>query len=145
MRNFQHLFNKQLKIRIMIDYAELVQNVISGEESPLKAYAIMALLKKDLDKSLKEIKEVAIEEAARHGAKTFEDHGFKFELRAGKTTYSYKHIEAWKNTKEELVSIEAKAKQALASSKNGLQVASEDGEEVELPEVTYAADSLIVK
>lgn len=129
----------------MIDYAELVQNVLNGDESPLKAYAILSLLQKDIDKAVKEIKEYALEEANKYPDKTFEDYGFKFERRNGSARYSFKHIEEWSNLKEQLSDVEQRAKQAYSSYKSGLTSVSEDGEVMELPEVTYGSDVLVVK
>lgn len=130
----------------MIDYTQMVQDVLEGNESGLKAYAILSVLKKDIDKAISEIKDLALIESEKYGAKSFEDFGFKFERRNGAARYSFKNITEWCEVKSELNDIEKKAKQAYSSYKNGLSsFNNEDGSEIELPEVTYSTDSLIVK
>lgn len=129
----------------MFDYAQLVQDVLDGNESALKAYGVLKQTENLIKDCLDQVKDLALEEAAKHPEKTFKDHDFIFERRNGAARYSFTHIAEWKQAKEDLKAIETKAKQAYSAYKNGLNTVTDDGELQELPKVTYSTDSLIVK
>ena len=71
--------------------------------------------------------------------------GYKFEVRSGGTMYNYKHIPEWQTYKTALADCETRHKQAYLSSQKGLIVATEDGEEIEMPKISYRKSSLIIK
>lgn len=127
----------------MINFTQLVQDVIDGEEDPLKAYGVLKGLEKQIKAALDEIHPDVLEAATVH-EKTFKHSGFRFEYRNGGASYSYKNIADWVEKSKELKEIEAKAKGAYSSYQQGLRTTSEDGEIIDLPEVTYRKDTLIV-
>lgn len=124
---------------------QLVQDVNSGNENPLKAYGLIKQQIDELGICLKEVKEEAVLEALRQDNKTFTNSGFKFTLGEGKASYNYKKIKAWAKAKKALDKIQATAKTAYSAYKSGLQTADGDGEVSELPIVTYSAESLSAK
>ena len=129
-----------------LDLEQLTQDALDGNESPLKAFAIFNDILKTAKKCQDEIKDLALEEALTHGAKTFDSDGYIFEVRNGGRRWSYKDLEEWNAHSQALKNCEARYKQAFESKVKGLAVFSEDtGEEMELPKVTYSKDSLIVK
>jgi len=128
-----------------MDIHELVQNVIDGQESPLLALAILREEKKQVDKCIKEIEEQAMTEAENFQEKSFTHKGFSFEKRVGGRTFIFKGIPDWQMKKSELDAIEDRAKQAFISKEKGLMTASQDGEVIDLPEVSYKKDNLVIK
>lgn len=125
-------------------YSAMIQDVIDGNTDPILAYAKIKSTLDFLNRCLDEIKDYAVEEAQKYD-KTFELHGFKFERRNGVKRYSFKHLEKWKDLNKKVKDFEQASKQAyLAKQKNLLQI-TEDGEVMELPEVTQTPDVLIVK
>lgn len=130
----------------MIDYKQMYQDVLDGNESPFRALGIIQTIRKDLQAVEDLIKEVAIEEAQKYDKKFYAD-GYDVERREGGRMWNFKHIPEWSDAKEHLSTVEAKYK-ALADAYGkfkGVQVATEDGEEIILPEITYRKDSLILK
>ena len=123
----------------------LLKDVENGNESALKAYAILKKAEDSIKKMIDTVKEQALEEASNHAEKTFSDHGFIFERRNGSARYSFKHIEEWNNLKEEIKQLETRSKTAYSNYNKGMMTATIDGEEIELPVVTYTSDVLIVK
>lgn len=128
----------------MKDFKEAVQQVIDGNADPLEVYAAINLELKELENCKKQIEDYAKEEAEKHGNK-FEHKGYKFELRQGGRSYSFKNIKAWSDKQKEIKEIEERYKAAFSSYEKGLMTADENGEEMELPEVTYRSNSLIIK
>lgn len=128
----------------MKDFKEAVQKVIDGEASVLEVYAAINLELKELENCKKQIEDYAKEEAEKHG-KTFEHKGYKFELRQGGRSYSFKNIPEWQTYSKALKDCEERYKAAYSSFEKGLMTADESGEVMELPEVTYRSNSLIIK
>lgn len=127
-----------------MNYSELVQNVIDGVESPIKAYAVLKTQKEHIEKCLEEIGE-EVNHATENYEKHFTEHGFKFEKRSGGKYYDFSDIREWKNKKDELVKMESNYKAAYSNYEKGQQSVTEDGELVPLPVVKFKKDSLIVK
>lgn len=123
---------------------EKVKQAVDGEIEALLVLAELKEQKKQIESWIKEVEEIALDDALNY-EKTFDLHGFKFERRAGGQYYDFSKIPAWAEKKNELKEVEAKAKAAYSSYKQGLLTATEDGEEVMLPEVKHKKDSLIVK
>lgn len=124
---------------------QIIQDVKNGNESALKAYAVLKKAEDSIKTMIEEVKEQALSEAAQHPEKTFSDHGYIFERRNGSARYSFKHIEQWNNLKEEIKQLETRSKTAYSNYNKGMMTATTDGEEIELPVVTYSSDVLIVK
>ena len=71
--------------------------------------------------------------------------GYTFEFRNGGRTFDFKKCDEWVTYDKAKKECEARLKQAFLSVEKGMMVASEDGEEIQLPEPKYRASSLIVK
>jgi hypothetical protein len=125
----------------MINISQLVQDAIDGNESALKAFAILKSHAKIVANALKEIEESAMDEAAHYGERTFSDMGYKFELRDGMRRYSFKHLDNWAAKNAQLKAIETLAKQA--ANANATMV-DDNGEIIEPATVTYTKPSIIV-
>lgn len=124
---------------------DIVDGVERGSRSALLTYAEMKRFSDIVIKAVKQIEDLATEEAYTYGEKDFETHGFKFQIRNGATRYSYKNIPAWQIVQEELKEVEERYKAAFIARQKGLLTASLDGEELVLPEITKSKDSLVVK
>jgi|LULY01.1.fsa_nt_gb hypothetical protein len=123
---------------------EKVKKAVDGEIESLIVLAELKQEKKVIDAYIKEIEEIALDEAEMY-EKTFELKGWKFERRSGGASYDFSNIPDWNDKKQELKSLEAKAKAAYSSYKQGLLTATNDGEEVMLPIVKNRKDSLVIK
>lgn len=124
---------------------DVVDGVERGSRNALLAYAEMKKFADIATQAVKQIEPIAMEEAINFGEKEFETHGFNFQIRNGATRYSYKHIPEWQKAQEGLKEVEERYKAAFVARQKGLLTASEDGEEMILPEVNRSKDSLIVK
>lgn len=128
-----------------MDIAQLVQDVLDGNESGLTALAVLREEKKLIDNCIKQVEEIALEEAGRYTEKTFQHQDLFIEKRSGGRVYDFKHIEEWNVYKENLKNCEERYKQAYLASEKGLNIATNDGELLDLPKVIYRKDSLIIK
>lgn len=129
----------------MIDIQQLVQDVLDGKENPLKAFAVLKGLQKQVSTAISEIEEGAIEEAGKYGEKTFEAMNYKFEIREGARRYSFKGIESWVETNKKLKDIEKQCKLAASAYEKGKQLIDDNGEIVPIPEITHSKSSITVK
>lgn len=129
----------------MIDIPQLIQDVLDGNENPLKAYAILKELSSDIAKAIKEIEDYAHDEASKFGEKTFETMDWKFEIREGSRRMSFKNIEHWNELNKQIKEKESLYKQATLAYEKGKTIVDEDGEVVPVAEVTFTKPSLIVK
>lgn len=127
------------------ELAHFTQKVEDGDISALTAYANIKKLESEIVSVKKQIEPLALDEAINYGEKSFTHDGVKFEIRNGATRYNYKGISAWSEKQKELKTIEERSKQAFIAKQKGILTATEDGEEIELPEVNYSKNSLIVK
>lgn len=123
---------------------QIVEDVINGEESGLKAFAKLKTFLKDVEDCVKAVEPYALEEAEKY-EKTFSVDGFIFEKRQGGKRWNFKNIPEWSEAKANLTAIEDRAKATFSAYQHKLNVADDDGEIPTLPEVTYSKDSLIVK
>ena len=71
--------------------------------------------------------------------------GAKFEVRSGGRTFNFKGIREWQIAADNLKEIEDKYKQAFISKEKGLMPVDDNGELLDLPEVNYRKDSIIIK
>lgn len=129
----------------MIDIMQMVQDVLDGKENPLKAYAILKDRKSNLEKCIKEIEEHAFEEASKYNEKTFEDMGFKFELRDGSRRYNFRSVPKWREYNDQIKYFEKSLKDAANAYQKGKTMIDDNGEVVPVPEVTYTKPSISVK
>lgn len=127
-----------------MDYAQLVQDVLDGEESALKAYAVLKAEEANIKRYMDKIKEEAISEASKWSENTFNHNGFRFTKVKGKARYSFKHIPEWAELDKKRKALEDRCKKAYQSYQQGVTSVSEDGEIIDMPEVTYSADGISV-
>ena len=129
----------------MTDTAQLVQEVMDGKCSPYKALHFL----KDFQKTIKtqiEIVEVEAFNQSEYEDKTFEKDGFKIEKRNGRKTWNFKGCKSYVDAKEKLTSVENDLKQNHSLYEKGKSSVDEStGEIGEVPIVTYAKDSMIIK
>lgn len=118
---------------------QMVQDVIDGNENPLKAYGILKMLENKIGNYVKEIEDSAKDEAEKFNSNTFEDSGFIFEKRKGGKVYDFKGIAEFDIATSHLNSVKEKYK-TLGGSPD-----EETGELLPSPKITYRKDSLIVK
>jgi hypothetical protein len=123
----------------------LASDVIQGVEDPLKAYAILKDVQKQVKEALEGIAEDVLNEASKH-EKQFELHGFRFEQKNGKANYAYSHIPEIVTKEIELKALKELSKQAYKMSQTGLEVVNiGEGQMITPALVTYSKDSVIVK
>ena len=125
----------------MID--KLHEDAFNGNQNTLVAYAKAKNILNYYTKLVKEMEELAQDEAQLYEPR-FELEGFEFEKRNGRTMYDFKHIQQWQQLDNARKNLENDLKNAL-KLKGKIQMADEDGAEIELPKVTYTKDSLLIK
>jgi len=127
------------------EVAHLLTEVEEGNINALEVYANFKRSKDLIDEAIKQVEPSAHREADLYSEKSFTQSGFIFEKRNGATRYSFNHIPEIVELKQQLKFAESKYKHAFLSQQKGLLTASEDGEEMIMPKVSYSKDSLIVK
>ena len=127
------------------EVAHLLTEVEEGNVAALSTYGNLKKCQALYAEAIKQIEGIAFNEADLYSEKTFQDSGFVFEKRNGGIRYSFKHIEEWQELDNQKKEVEAKSKQAYLAMQRNLLVGTEDGEEIEMPRVTYTKSSLIVK
>ena len=127
------------------EVAHLLTEVEEGNVAALSTYGNLKKCQALYAEAIKQIEGIAFNEADLYSEKTFQDSGFIFEKRNGGIRYSFKHIEEWQDLDNQKKEVEAKSKQAYLAMQRNLLVGTEDGEEIEMPRVTYTKSSLIVK
>jgi hypothetical protein len=127
------------------EVAHLLTEVEEGNIAALSTYGNLKKCHALYAEAIKQIEEIAFNEADLYSEKTFKDSGFVFEKRNGGIRYSFKHIEEWISLENQKKEVEARSKQAYLAMQKKLLVGTEDGEVVEIPKVSYSKNSLIVK
>lgn len=127
------------------ELALLVEQVERGEAKALPLYAQVKDLKKMYEDVTKQIEPLAMSEAMAYDEKIFGAYGYEFEKRNGGQIFNYKHLSKWQELAAKMKAVEEEAKQAYLAKQKNLMIATDDGEEIELPTVTYRKDSLLAK
>jgi len=128
----------------MIDYSQLIQDVLDGKESPYKALYII----KEQHKVLKEIIEVLTVEAinkSEYEDKNFTKDGFKIEKRNGRKVWNFKACKSFKIANDNLEEVKSQLKANFSQFEKGKTVVDENGEVGEVPTANYTNDTLIIK
>ena len=128
----------------MINIAQIVQDVMNGEESPFKA---LHELKQELT-TLKEAIEVVEIEAfnqSEYEDKSFIKDGYKIEKRNGGKRWNFKGCKTYQIAKDNLTEIEDELKTNFKLWESGKSSVDEFGEIGDVPQVTYSKDSMIIK
>jgi len=123
---------------------KLHDRAFAGDINPLQAYAQAKYILDKYTKLVDELKEFAQEEADKY-PKQFEDFGFNFEKRNGRTIYDFKHLPQWQQADKLKKMVEEQSKQALKAMERGDTIVDADGCIIEPPKVSYTKDVLIIK
>ncbi len=127
------------------ELAHFVDEVEQGKRNALIAYAHLKRTADEYSLAIKQIEPNAMEDAYSFGEKSFETQGFRFELRNGAKRYDYSGIDEWKLQRDQLKETEERYKANFLARQRGILTASEDGEEMQLPELKVSKDSLVLK
>jgi len=122
-----------------VHFAELVNNVESGDISPLEAWF---QLKQIMDKAkwaMGLVEDAAINERESIGADEYKVEGFRIEVVQGRKIYSYKHIGRWKELEVQMKQVEQAAKTAADT---GHLVVDHYGQEIEPAEMSFGKSYL---
>lgn len=103
-----------------------VQAVIDGEISPLEVKIELKKLKDFIAKAEAEIEGAVLEEARKYNKEVY--HGYYVEVRSGAGRWDFTGIPEWENVRNDLRSIEEKAKAAAKAYEKGIRSVSEDSE-----------------
>lgn len=140
----------EMHIEMQDQYMNAVNDAEIGNVSHLDTFIFLENERKQLEQSLALIKdykdsnlELIEKEASEYEKEGYK--GYKVEVRTGGRIYDYKHIPEWQIRKESLSECEQRHKQAFIAKEKGLLTASEDGEEIVMPEVSYRKSSIILK
>jgi hypothetical protein len=109
---------------VTTEFTEYAKEVKEGNINPLEAYITLKAALVDLEKALKEVQDLAIDEACKYGQKSFEAFGAKVEVRNGASRWDYSGVQVWKHLKEQIGNVEKLAQM-------GGQVYVETGEPIE--------------
>lgn len=122
---------------------KIAERVDNGNLSPIEAQREL----NKLEAIVKETKAIifpALEnEVSLYSKDQLKD--MEVEVRNGRKNWDFKHIPEWKTEKDKLTAIETKYKSVYEATQKGVLTASEDGEELELPILKFAKDSIIIK
>jgi len=139
-----------MHIEMQNEYMNAVNDAEIGNVGHLDTFIFLENERKHLEASLSIIKSYKDEninligkEAEEYGKEGYK--GYKVEIRNGGMEFNYKNIPEWQQLKESLSECEEKHKQAFIAKQKGLLTASEDGEEIVMPEISYRKSSIILK
>ena len=117
-----------------------------GKVDALAFYITLNRVEKHLAAVKEEVKEYAITQADQWHEKQFSYFGATIEKKSSAGRWDYKGIKTWTEAKANLQAIEERAKAAFqAAQKFGMQSATADGEEIELPTYTAGSDIIAIK
>lgn len=116
--------------------AKAVEQAEEGNVNPLEVYALLKDASEELEKALKQIKEL-VEIEIKKGNNTFD--GYEFKVVQGRRSYDFKTNNDWIDLANKKSELENKLKALAASGK--AQIADpETGEVIDLPIVKYGSD-----
>ena len=119
--------------------AELVNNVESGDTSPLEAWFEMKQIMDKAKWAMGLVEDAAINEREFIGADEYKVEGFRIEVVQGRKMYSYKHIGRWKELQVQMKQVEQAAKTAADT---GHLVVDHYGQEIEPAEMSFGKSYL---
>ncbi len=122
--------------------SSMAQSVIDGDVSAIKIFIQMKQLSKHLDNCLSKIKSDVKYEMKNE--KSIEKDGFTIEIRSGGKMFDFKNCTSWINAKTALSGVEEILKLNFHASQQGMGLHDSNGEEPELPTITYKKDSIVV-
>jgi hypothetical protein len=127
------------------ELVDFLNRIEDGEVNALEGFAQLKYLEELYKKAKLQVEPLAWEEAEKHPDKSFSQGGYIFEKRNGGHSFVYKHIPEWQEKQAALKEVEERYKRAFEAKQKGLMVASEDAEDMIMPEITHRKSSLVVK
>lgn len=142
-------YSKELFQQLQDEFVAKCQKVEDGEMPILEAVLAFRWQKKECEAYIEAVKAFE-QEHEEHILAQIEYNsgsykGAKFEIRSGGRTFNFKRIREWQIASDNLKEIEDKYKSAFINKEKGLLPVDENGELLELPEVSYRKDSIIIK
>jgi hypothetical protein len=128
----------------MSNIKDLFLQYQEGNIDPLDAYIQAKQEADEHQHYIEELKKAATEEAKRYG-KAFEKGDYYIEVRTGRKMFNFKSCQSWKSKQDELKEVEERLKLSWESLNKNMHTVSDDGEVVEVPEVTFTSDYITFK
>ena len=142
-------YSKEIFQQLQEEFVTKCQRVEDGEMPILEAVLTFRGRKKECEAYIEAVK--AFEQEHEEQIRTQIEYnegiykGAKFEVRSGGRTFNFKGIREWQIASDNLKEIEDKYKSAFLNREKGLLPIDENGELLDLPEVNYRKDSIIIK
>lgn len=92
---------------------DLVKSVRDGETNPLQAYIQLKRIELEVSEALKEISDLAIDEANKYPEKRFTAYNAEVEKKSAASRWKYDHIPQWWSASQKLKTLEEMAKKAI--------------------------------
>ena len=141
--------SKDFFLELQNDVENQISDYYNGQVNVLDLLIDFREKKEIIEKALSFIKDFEKEnmDAIENEASKYNNHyqGFDVVVRSGRRLFDFSKISEIKNLKAKLKEREEFYKQNFEARQKGLLTASQDGEEVELPEVNYTAGYVEVK
>jgi hypothetical protein len=124
--------------------AAMVSLIEDGELNPLEAHAKAKAIVAALTDVIKSTEDLAQDEAAKYGSKTFEAFGAQVTLKEGAVTPDYAQDPVWVQMKEALKSREDLLKTAM-KTKDAAIIDTYTGEVIPVVQPKYAKSSISIQ
>ncbi len=124
---------------------QIYNDAVDGEIDALTAYIQLDAIEKEAKRFKEQIQEMAVSEADKYGAKTFQFNGYEIQRRAAAGRWKFDHISDWQGKQFELKEIEEKHKQAFKMAEKGDTYITEGGEVVEPAQYTPGKETIALK
>jgi len=124
--------------------AAMVRLIEDGELNPLEAHAKAKAIVAALTDVIKSTEDLAQDEAAKYGSKTFEAFGAQVTLKEGAVTPDYAQDPVWVQMKEALKSREDLLKTAM-KTKDAAIIDTYTGEVIPVVQPKYAKSSISIQ
>lgn len=104
---YQGLTKKTAELQAIL----LTEQVSEGYVNPLDALAKLTWLSTVADQALKQVRELALNEADKYPQKTFADYGAEFTVKETAVKYDYSDFKEWRELNSQLDGIKLEQKQ----------------------------------
>jgi len=129
-------------MEIVEKITHLVEGVEGGNLNALKVYVELKKVEDVLTASLKQLKDTALDEAQKYGAKQFEEYGCVIQVKNAAGKWDFSKVTTWNNLKNDIKRVEDMAKQAYKN--NAPLINGDTGEYVEIPTYTEGGTTLAI-
>ena len=140
---------KEMHLQMQDELMSVIAKAENGEMTTLDAFIYLEEERKQLEQTLalaKSFKEDHFDEISEYAKEYPEGYmGYEIEVRNGGRIFNFKNIPEWQSYNKALKECEERHKQAFISKEKGLLTATEDGEDIVMPEITYRKSSIILK